>query len=199
MNELSRNSHSELGDDAPNGTRANPYAASNLHPSRSDRLIDPYENIHDYAEIDPAYADIELREFEEQEIPSMRTVKSGLSYYYSGLYLMTFCFFVGSFARRIIGAQLASLIMYGTTLGAFVVLIGELKCLAIPRRAGGFQQVLISVFFYSGCVALHLLKNAMQVRGNIAPAFFVQIGLLQLIAGFFANFFFVVSHRGSNL
>lgn len=167
--------------------RSNPYAVDGPVALSTDRTIEKLEP----SSLAVGEHPVAVRRFSAEEIAPMRSVKAGLQYYYSGIYLVAFCFLVGGFLGRIIGPNAGTLIAYGTTLGILIVLIGEIRCLAIPRAAGGFQFVLVSVFFYSLGVGLHLLKSALQGQGNVPAALLVQIGMLQLLFGFLANFFFL--------
>ena len=168
------------------GEPANPYSPGRTPVESYGRQIERFT---------PAPEDIPVvetqREYSEPERVAMRSVKSGLQLYFSGIYLVTFCFFVSGFLGRAIGPQVATVVSYGTTLGVLIVLWGELKCLSIPKDTGGFKHVLLSVLFYSLGVILSAIKFMLQARGVAFPGMVVQIGILQLLVGFLANFFFL--------
>lgn len=169
------------------GQGPNPYSANRIVGQSADRQIERLGSESFLTEESTP----SIREYSPEEAIAMRSVKSGLQCYYSGIYLVTLCFFISGFLGRAIGAQAATWVSLGTTLGILVVLYGEIRCLAIPRETGGFRHILLSVAFYSLGVTLFIFKKILAANGQAMPAVVVPISFLQLMVGFLANYFFL--------
>lgn len=165
----------------------NPYASDREITVAEQRLIEKYQP----RSIIPEEIRPSLRDFSNEEKEALRSVRSGLQYYYSGIYLVTFCFLIGGVLGRVIGPQTSILVFWGTTLGILIILIGEIRCLAVPRETDGYLHVMLSVFFYALGVLLYFIKHLLQAGGNVPPGLFAQVAGLQLLFGFLANFFFL--------
>lgn len=164
----------------------NPYAVENF-PSRSFEW-NPANATTDGSG-KPSRPDSPLRTstIPAEEVPKIRAVKIGLQFYYNGLYLLTLCWFLGTFVARRGFANLATLITFGTAFGLIMVLYGEIKCLSIPKRSKGYNYILFSVLFYALNIALFSCKLALpNARG-----LWMQLSGLQVLFGFIANILFL--------
>lgn len=172
----------------PEVRSTNPYSVDNWVPRSTNRVIEPIRAQNQV--VVPRVR--QPRAFDATANPEIRSLKKGLEYYYTGVYLVSFCFLLANFLRGFLGPQITVLASYGATLGLLIVLAGELKCLSVSRTTGGFRPIFMSVLFYSLVVLLHVIKYWV-LR---APAFQLArqmefISLIQTICGFFANYYFL--------
>ena len=171
----------------PSESAKNPYAVETIRQQDFARKVSK-------ARIDPGLVEGANRsafEFPLEDLPGIRSVRSGLRYYHTGILLLTACWMLERFATFRGGGPLVKLAMLGTALGLLIVLIGELKCLAVPRRNEGYIYVWTSSAFFGLGVLVHFAKQVAPLQAPAGLAIWIQLNIMELLLGFVANILFL--------
>ncbi|MEC9093118.1 MAG: hypothetical protein VX438_10460 [Planctomycetota bacterium] len=173
-------------EDHARGPSGNPYAVDRLATGAFERQAEaPISREEDASPLEI------LEQFSEQDRARIRIVKYGLLGYYFGLLLLSLCWFCSVFFAGQGVVQVAMLFQFGTGLGLLIVLVGELMCLAVPKRAGGFVYVLFSSLFYALSVVAYFVIQSLRLNGGLQAEPWFLLQMLQLCFGFLANVLFL--------